>query len=78
VAVRWVIGLLQCLSVLEVASQDPRGPVPVPDLVVHRTGPVPPHTTRFQQFLEGRFNCYGAFWGYKRTPIPHLFNTQAY
>jgi hypothetical protein len=41
-AVWWVIGLLQCLSVLEVASQDPRGHVPVPDPVVHRTGRVPP------------------------------------
>jgi hypothetical protein len=49
---------------LEVSHQDPGGRslYPVRCLRVEQI---------FSIFLEGRGNGYGAFWGYKRTPMAH-------
>jgi hypothetical protein len=38
VVVWWWTVSVQCQPILEVVSQDPGGPVPVPGLVVYRTG----------------------------------------
>jgi hypothetical protein len=40
-------------------------------------GPVPRRQQDFIIFLEGSSNGYGAFGGYKRTPMAHSFSTQA-
>jgi hypothetical protein len=69
--VRWCTGPIRCMPAIEMPNQ-------IPDS--RHMDPVRWCTTQldFGIFLQGRGNDYETFWSYKRTPMAHIFITQAY